>query len=45
MPVTMSLFGMLNWVYMWFREDGTLSREDYAKVATTLILEGINVVR
>ena len=24
MPVTMSLFGMLNWVYMWFREGGTI---------------------
>ena len=45
MPVTMSLFGMLNWVYMWFREGGTISREDYAEVATTLILEGIKVVR
>lgn len=45
MPVTMSLFGMLNWVYMWFREGGTISREDYAEVATTLILEGIKAVR
>lgn len=45
MPVTMSLFGMLNWVYMWFREDGPISRQDYAKVATTLILEGVKAVR
>lgn len=41
MPVTMSLFGMLNWVYMWFRDDGRLSRDDYARLATTLILDGI----
>ncbi|MEZ5779617.1 MAG: TetR/AcrR family transcriptional regulator [Paracoccaceae bacterium] len=45
MPVTMSLFGMMNWVYMWFREGGPLTREDYAEVATTLILEGIRGVR
>lgn len=45
MPVTMSLFGMMNWVYMWFRDGGPVSREDYAKVATTLILEGIKSVR
>lgn len=45
MPVTMSLFGMLNWVYMWFKDGGKVSREDYADVATTLILEGIKSVR
>jgi AcrR family transcriptional regulator len=45
MPVTMSLFGMMNWVYMWFREGGRITREDYADVATTLILEGIKAVR
>ncbi|SET78916.1 TetR/AcrR family transcriptional regulator [Paracoccus homiensis] len=45
MPVTMSLFGMMNWVYMWFRDGGPVSREDYAQVATTLILEGVKAVR
>ena len=45
MPVTMSLFGMMNWVYMWFRDGGPITREDYAEVATTLILEGIKAVR
>lgn len=44
-PVTMSLFGMMNWVYMWFKDGGRISREDYADVATTLILEGIKAVR
>ncbi len=39
-PVTMSLFGMLNWHYMWFREHGAISREDYADLATTLLIEG-----
>lgn len=39
-PVTMSLFGMLNWHYMWFRPDGPMSREAYADLATRLILAG-----
>ncbi|WP_306131667.1 TetR/AcrR family transcriptional regulator [Roseivivax marinus] len=41
MPVTMSLFGMLNWVYMWFRDDGALTREAYAEIATGLMLDGV----
>lgn len=41
MPVTMSLFGMVNWVYMWFRDGGALTREGYADIATALILDGI----
>lgn len=45
MPVTMSLFGMMNWVYMWFKDGGPVTREDYADLATTLILEGIKAVR
>lgn len=45
MPVTMSLFGMMNWVYMWFRDGGPITREDYADIATTLILEGVKAVR
>ncbi|MDO5104063.1 MAG: TetR/AcrR family transcriptional regulator [Lautropia sp.] len=44
-PVTMSLFGMLNWVYMWFRPNGPISREEYADLATTLILNGIKNMR
>ncbi len=43
-PVTMSFFGMLNWVYLWFRPDGPISREDYAELATKLILEGVKAV-
>ena len=39
-PVTMSLFGMLNWHYMWFRPDGPMSREAYADLATQLVLAG-----
>ena len=40
-PVTMSLFGMLNWAYMWFREGGAVSREDYARLATRLLVGGV----
>jgi len=40
-PVTMSLFGMLNWVYMWFKPNGPISRADYADLSTTLFLEGL----
>jgi AcrR family transcriptional regulator len=39
-PVTMSLFGMLNWHYLWFREGRGLTRADYARLATELILKG-----
>lgn len=45
MPVTMSLFGMMNWVYMWFRPNGPVSRDEYADLATTLILEGVRAVK
>ncbi len=44
MPVTMSLFGMLNWVYLWFKEGGPISREEYAALAAKLILEGAKAV-
>jgi AcrR family transcriptional regulator len=44
MPVTMSLFGMLNWVYLWFKEGGPVTREDYASLAATLILKGVQAV-
>lgn len=39
-PVTMSLFGMLNWHYMWFRPDGKIGRDDYARIASRLVIDG-----
>jgi TetR/AcrR family transcriptional regulator len=39
-PLTLSLFGMLNWHYLWFREDGPLTRGDYADLATRLVVAG-----
>jgi len=45
MPATMSLFGILNWVYLWFRPGGPLTREEYADFVTTLVLKGIKAIR
>jgi hypothetical protein len=39
-PLTMSLFGMLNWSYLWFRDGRGLTRDAYARLATELILAG-----
>ncbi len=39
-PITMSAFGMLNWHYLWFREGRGLSRAQYARLVTHMILSG-----
>lgn len=39
-PLTMSLFGMLNWHYLWFRDGKGMTREAYAQMATALIVAG-----
>ncbi|HVV41772.1 MAG TPA: TetR/AcrR family transcriptional regulator [Nitrobacter sp.] len=39
-PLTMSLFGMLNWHYLWFREGKGMTRDAYARMATGLVLAG-----
>jgi AcrR family transcriptional regulator len=39
-PLTMSLFGMLNWHYLWFRDGKGITREKYARMVTSLILSG-----
>lgn len=39
-PVTMSLFGMMNWSFMWFKPSKGMSREQYAGLLTTLVAEG-----
>jgi len=38
---TMSIFGMLNWYYMWAPGAGAKEREDYAQFVTKLTLEGL----
>ncbi|HEV2508754.1 TetR/AcrR family transcriptional regulator [Bosea sp. (in: a-proteobacteria)] len=44
-PITMSLFGILNWVYTWFRPSGALSREGYADMVTALFLDGASAMK
>ncbi len=39
-PVTMSMFGMINWHYLWFKSTGSVSRADYADLVTKLIADG-----
>jgi len=38
---TMSVFGMLNWYYMWNSGAGSQAREDYARLAAELVLNGV----
>ncbi|QFU15620.1 TetR/AcrR family transcriptional regulator [Microvirga thermotolerans] len=39
-PVTMSLFGMINWHYLWFRDKGDVTRADYAELVAQLVVDG-----
>ncbi|WP_109465306.1 TetR/AcrR family transcriptional regulator [Albibacillus kandeliae] len=39
--LTMSVFGILNWFYMWHRPGKGLSREDYAALAADFVTAGI----
>ncbi len=41
---TMSVFGMLNWFYMWNSRAGADAREDYAQLVTDLTLKGLRGV-
>ena len=38
---TMSVFGMLNWFYMWNPKADAAARKDYADVVCTLCLKGV----
>lgn len=40
-PVTMSLFGILNWQYTWFQASGRMSLEDYGELVARLFLDGL----
>ncbi len=41
---TMSVFGMLNWYYMWNKNAGDSDREEYGKLVSSLVLQGVNGV-
>jgi AcrR family transcriptional regulator len=40
--LTMFLFGMLNWMFTWFRPDGRFTYEQMAPIATQLFVNGIS---
>jgi len=44
-PVTMSLFGMINWHYLWFKNTGEVTRADYAEIVSQLIVDGTRNLR
>ena len=45
MPLTMLLFGMVNWMFTWMKPEGPLGYEDMAPVVADLFLGGLPKVR
>ena len=43
-PVTMALFGMLNWFFLWHQPRKGISRRDYADLATDILLKGVTAL-
>jgi len=39
--MTFANFGMINWVYRWFREDGEMTLEEVAEVIIRIFFNGI----
>ena len=44
-PVTMTLFGMINWTFTWLKDDGPVRYADMAPVVADLFLRGVAAVR
>ena len=44
-PLTMLLFGMINWMFTWLKPDGTLAHADIAPIVADLFLGGLPAVR
>ncbi|MFT6773371.1 MAG: TetR/AcrR family transcriptional regulator [Paracoccaceae bacterium] len=44
-PSVMALFGMVNWAWTWFRDDGPMTRAQYADMVTALFLDGACAAR
>lgn len=42
--VTMSVFGMINWYFMWNRSADAATRRDYADVVVNLTMEGLGAI-
>lgn len=43
-PVTMVLFGMINWTFTLLRPDGPLSYRDMAPIVTTMFMAGVHAL-
>jgi AcrR family transcriptional regulator len=43
-PLTMLLFGMINWMFTWLRPDGRLRHDDMAPIVADLFLGGLGAV-
>ena len=44
-PLTMLLFGMINWMFTWLKPDGALDHETLAPMVADLFLGGLPAVR
>jgi AcrR family transcriptional regulator len=44
-PLTMLLFGMVNWMFTWMKPEGALGYDDMAPVVTELFLGGLQAVQ
>jgi TetR/AcrR family transcriptional regulator len=44
-PLTMLLFGMINWMFTWLRPEGPLSHEQMAPIVADLFLGGLSAVQ
>ena len=44
-PLTMLLFGMINWMFTWMRPDGRLDYDAMAPIVADLFLGGLPAVR
>jgi AcrR family transcriptional regulator len=44
-PLTMLLFGMVNWMFTWMKPQGALAYEDMAPVVADLFLGGLQAVK
>ena len=44
-PLTMLLFGMVNWMFTWMKPDGALAYDDMAPVVADLFLGGLQAVQ
>jgi AcrR family transcriptional regulator len=44
-PLTMLLFGMVNWMFTWMKPQGTLAYEEMAPVVADLFLGGLEKVK